>query len=583
MLTRTLPLLPLAPLLAVAFSSTATATTRSGDGAAACTASAVDLGAARRAYAERCELPRVDCDRIDGGWVCSSERIGRWSPGGGGGSSSTPTPAEPVAAPATPDRQDGACAVTAPTLERAKRDYADRCSAPRVDCDRERASWTCASYRIGLHAPGRGSGPAPASESPVTPAPAPVQAPAPSPGTGGGSAPGDVVARAEAESGALSTGWENEGDYIVWRFPRNRYDLSARRDDANIAYRLEVPSAGRYRFVMRSAALEGRNPAEPPNDVWVTFGDMPWTKAWMNRNRDWHVDAIGERGGRKSRSLLESNLVAGPVTVTISGRSEGHAIDWIGLRRVGGAGGAGGNDRAPASGTPTTDDLLALHFDSAPDYDDLQAMVAMRHILDEHRELEVLAVNGTRSYRGFDIIPGSTELMRSLFGGGLDTREGGAIDRVATSWQTVLQGGDRVFLAEAGPSDFTADVLRELQRRGVGGLDRIIVVQHSNGRGWNEQNTRADNLALVKRLTTYRAIRDGNYTNDTSDFNQRNDEFERRALASRYADAWRVAFSKVTDQRRRHDFSDTVELMDILGIPKSAAPDIGAFARRYIR
>ncbi|MEL6986093.1 MAG: hypothetical protein AAFO29_26930, partial [Actinomycetota bacterium] len=46
----------------------------------ACAAQGSNLWAARSAYADNCDEPRVDCDPIDGVWVCSSEQIGGSGP-----------------------------------------------------------------------------------------------------------------------------------------------------------------------------------------------------------------------------------------------------------------------------------------------------------------------------------------------------------------------------------------------------------------------------------------------------------------------------------------------------------------------
>ncbi|MFK7855413.1 MAG: cytochrome-c peroxidase [Granulosicoccus sp.] len=48
--------------------------------AGSCTVQAASLSAARDAYAEQCNLPRLDCDPIEGVWFCSSQQLGSGSP-----------------------------------------------------------------------------------------------------------------------------------------------------------------------------------------------------------------------------------------------------------------------------------------------------------------------------------------------------------------------------------------------------------------------------------------------------------------------------------------------------------------------
>ena len=200
-----------------------------------------------------------------------------------------------------------------------------------------------------------------------------------------------------------------------------------------------------------------------------------------------------------------------------------------------------------------------------------------------------MVVNGTRKYSFDGVVPGSLELARELFPDTIDALDDPqAENRVATAWQLTLEAGQRVLVAEGGPSDFTARVLKILRSRDVGNLRDIVVVQHSHG--WNEENTRADNLRLVQSLTTYVRIDDGNRVNKTPDYhelpNAKGFAFRERALASRYGQHWNTAFAAL-NQSPQHprsvDFSDTVELLHVLGLPKSHAPDVTGFADRYFR
>jgi len=89
---------------------------------------------------------------------------------------------------------------------------------------------------------------------------------------------------------------------------------------------------------------------------------------------------------------------------------------------------------------------------------------------------------------------------------------------------------------------------------------RIIVVQHSN---WNENQTTDEDLAYIKQRTRYVRIKDANrYLNDKGG----DDAFEQAALAHpTFGESWKAAFEYYNPDHRL-DFSDTGELMHILGL-----------------
>ena len=584
-----------------------------------CVARGGTLADARRAYADSCTLPRIDCDPLDGGWTCSSRRIGRGAPGLAAATPAPapapvvpapaepapsepvqpapvePAPAEPAPAepapvdpapvepapvePTVPERQGGACAASASELGAARERYTERCSAPRVDCDRVNGLWICASYRNPT-----ASGPiAPAPERPAPALPAPERPSTPDPVP---SSPSGLTI--EAESASLNGRWQRSGDGIVY-VGGDRFGIGARRDDANLTYRFDIPSDGRYRFEMYSRATRGG--AEPPNDLWVRFGDLPWTKAFTPKPAQaWTWKTVGEHGGKRGLQLLRTSLGKGTITLTISGRSQGHEVDRLRLVREGGA--------APIESVGNAvyrdGDFLSLHHDSMPDADDLQAMIANRLVLDERPEVDFLAVHGAVGHRWTKTINGSEGLARDLFGSDLvvakpqtlwgTTRYSeDAVRTIATVWQATLATGNTVHVAEGGTSDFTALVLLELRDRGVGNLERVRVVQHSAGASaFNQKETRSDRLNTVRELATWVPIGNGNVDNATPDFNQRDAGVEARARSSRYGAEWRYALDKIP-AKRRMDFSDTVELLHILGVPKSSVPNVRAFADRYLK
>lgn len=74
----------------------------------------------------------------------------------------------------------------------------------------------------------------------------------------------------------------------------------------------------------------------------------------------------------------------------------------------------------------------------------------------------------------------------------------------------ILEADGRVWVPEAGQSDFTADWTAQLLENGIDEKvikNQILVVQHSH---WNESKTTAAELNYVREKTTYITIDDGN-------------------------------------------------------------------------
>jgi len=180
--------------------------------------------------------------------------------------------------------------------------------------------------------------------------------------------------------------------------------------------------------------------------------------------------------------------------------------------------------------------------------------------------------------------------MISMFPNAIDARFKNwtsTTQTAADSWEATLNNGGTVHVAEGGPSEFTARVIEVLQDRGVVGLKRIRVVQHSLVA--NEASTSDNSLAIVKSFATYINIDDGNDINDTPSFNgkdatsvERND-FKERSLASEYGSQWGSAYSFVDSQSnpRSIDFSDFVGVMNIFGVATSEYSTIPEFADQF--
>jgi len=365
---------------------------------------------------------------------------------------------------------------------------------------------------------------------------------------------------------------------------------------------------------MRSRAGTGNDPSEPPNDIWLKVPDEQWLKVYMTRDGGWHVDAIGERNNTHSRELNTYELPAGPLQVIVSGRSKGHVVDWVAMQQQGVQLQEPQNesvaDNQPSGTTDSTTvrgtgnmnsryqpgDLVIIAHDSGPDTDDMQAIVANRMIMDANPAVNHILVGATQGHQWPNPTAGSESHTQSLFPDWINAKastsgttsfDGNSVIKVSDRVADTLNNGGTVHIAEGGPSDFTAEILRVLQSRGVSAssLKRIRVVQHSAGSSaWNEQQTKGSNMALVKSVATWVPIANGNVGgNATADFQEPAgssmcQRFMRSVSGTRYAVQWAWAYSKIGDSRKC-DQSDSVELLYILNDTSTSTFD--QFLSRY--
>jgi len=224
--------------------------------------------------------------------------------------------------------------------------------------------------------------------------------------------------------------------------------------------------------------------------------------------------------------------------------------------------------------------LLSLHYDNAPDEDDTHAMVAGRVLVDTFG-VTAMAINGTYGdgRRGqFNLE--SVDVFAMAWPDGLDAFNDtdGSIAAAVSKWSETISNGGTVYVAEGGPSDFTAEVLRELP---VDQRSSVTVVQHSD---WNENNTDDDNLNFVQDVTNYIRIDDGNQPNNaTADLETRSNPtgFIDQALSSVWSESWAAAFDFLNPSNRL-DFSDTVEALFILDVPLSRVEDWNDFGDEFL-
>jgi len=194
--------------------------------------------------------------------------------------------------------------------------------------------------------------------------------------------------------------------------------------------------------------------------------------------------------------------------------------------------------QAPQIGNSAFDpqrDLVAIHFDHAPDRDDGHAAVAALMVRDK-LGLNVQVVAGTYGvYSASRYDAESERVMAAVWG---------------SEWLNAH-------------SKFNT-------------RQRIHVIQHSD---WNEDHALAADLNYTRNNTRYVKINDGNDPNSTADFrfeSNINGAFVTRAQSSSYASQWGVAFNYLTPADKL-DFSDNVEIMHIVGLGVSVIRDVNEF------
>ncbi|HUU21368.1 MAG TPA: hypothetical protein VM389_02415 [Phycisphaerae bacterium] len=133
----------------------------------------------------------------------------------------------------------------------------------------------------------------------------------------------------EAESASCRQDWKLEAEdegfsgtgYLVWR----GRDLFDEPGQGQLAYRLRVEGAGRYRLAVHNRH-DGRL-RDQQNDTWVRFDDGPWFKLFAMELGRWTWESsVTDRGG-------VWDLPAGEHTLYLSARSAGHKLDRIRLTR----------------------------------------------------------------------------------------------------------------------------------------------------------------------------------------------------------------------------------------------------------
>ena len=229
-------------------------------------------------------------------------------------------------------------------------------------------------------------------------------------------------------------------------------------------------------------------------------------------------------------------------------------------------------------------DLLLVQFDCKTDVDDLHTVAAFATLVSSQRysKINYHAVAGTYGIQGGLYVP-PNELFQLAFGDNWTDAHNnmkGAVEKVKPLAIKTLKQGGNLWIADAGQSDFSAELVKAIQEDlpKIETLKRIHVVQHSE---WNEEVTAPEKLDFVKRNTDYIKIPDGNAVgNGTPGF--RSAEFtqwENVITNSDLTEIWQLAVdlaNKYNGKEGRYtneailagglDFSDLSEVCWILGL-----------------
>ena len=158
-------------------------------------------------------------------------------------------------------------------------------------------------------------------------------------------------------------------------------------------------------------------------------------------------------------------------------------------------------------------DLYLAHFDVKTDVDDVHSVAGVATMLADPRFSKVTyhAVAGTYGIQEGLYVPAES-VFDLAFGNHWSDAHGDfdkALDEVRSFSIETLNDGGSIWIAEAGQSDFSAALIRVIQKLIPEAIvkERVHVVQHAD---WNEEVTPAEDLALVKESASYEKIPSGN-------------------------------------------------------------------------
>jgi len=161
------------------------------------------------------------------------------------------------------------------------------------------------------------------------------------------------------------------------------------------------------------------------------------------------------------------------------------------------------------------EDLLLAQFDCKTDVDDLHTVAAFAMMMqdDGFKNLNYHAIAGTYGIQEGLYVP-PNELFELAFGNNWTDAHlniMGAVEKVKPRVMATLDKGGDIWIAEAGQSDFSAELIKAVQNSSpaIKVSERFHVVQHSD---WNEDVTDPSKLQFVQQTADYHKIPDGNAT-----------------------------------------------------------------------
>lgn len=229
-------------------------------------------------------------------------------------------------------------------------------------------------------------------------------------------------------------------------------------------------------------------------------------------------------------------------------------------------------------------DLLLGHFDCKTDVDDLHSVAAFVTLLSNSSfsKVKYHAVAGTYGIQEGLYVPANSLFQLAFGDNWTDAHENfkAAVEKVTTLAKATLTDGGDIWIAEAGQSDFSAELIKAIQIElpVINISQRIHLVQHSD---WNEKVTSPKSLQFVKQNVDYNKIPDGNTVgNGTPGFRSpAYKDLNTKLTDPRLQEIWQLAVDlgiKYNGKEGRYtneaiaagglDFSDISETCWILGL-----------------